>query len=586
MTSEQAILLAIIAVTLGLFIWGRIRQDMVALLALTACVIAGFIPGKEAFLGFGSPVVVTVAAVLVLSKGLQSSGAVDILAAKVLPKNKSIYVNMSALLLLGMLLSSFMNNVGAMALLMPVAIEMARSAGVHIGKFLMPLAFATIMGGMTTLIGTPPNLIVSDFREEVIGQGFEMFQFTPVGGLTALIGIAFLVVLGRRLVPSRPGSDDRGSDIRNYQATLSPKVNSPILKMSVGEFETKFEKSSAKINAIIRKDERIDAPDADEVFKLGDVLFVEASLGILNEGLLETGLFKAGTVSESQFGERRAYQTLVMPQSPLIHQTADMIGMKEKFSVNLLAIARGDAMISHPIEATQLQAGDVLLLQGNNEVVANFAHFGSCLMLSERAIDLPNKRAALMAAVFMIGAVLVAAFGILPTSVAFVLGAVLMTVTGIVPIRRVYNSIDWRVIVLLASMLPIAGAIGSSGTADLIAQSLLGSLAGGSALIALVLVLVLTMVMANLLSTAATAAVMCPIAIETARALDGNVDTFLMAIAVGSSCAFMTPIGHQNNTLILGPGGFKFSDYWRLGLPLGILVLVVSLPLLLVFWPL
>ncbi len=587
MTSEQAILLAIVGVTLGLFMWGRIRQDLVALLALTACVIGGFIPGKEAFLGFGSPVVVTVAAVLILSHGLQTSGAVDILADKILPKNKGVIINMLALLILGVVLSSFMNNVGAMALLMPIAIQMAKSSGIPVGQFLMPLAFATIMGGMTTLIGTPPNLIVSDFREQAVGKSFEMFDFTPVGGITAALGILFLVFLARRLVPKRRAEGADMGDVQNYQTNLSPLPDSAILSMSVGEFEKKFEKSNAKVNAIIRGETRIDLPSPDETFKLGDIVFLEASLRIINQGLGDVGLVPAGDYHYSlNKPQARAYQAVILPQSPLIGKTADEVEMKSKFSIGLLAIARGDRQIPEPVVRAHLRAGDVLLMHGTREAAANFAHYGAILLLSERGVHFPNKRTALYAALIMIASVLVAAFGLLPTAVAFVLGAVMMSLTGIIPVRRLYDAIDWRVIVLLASMLPIAGAFQSTGTAELIADFLLNSLAGGRAVFALMIVLVFTMFMANLLSTAATAAMMCPVAVQSAAAVGANVDSFLMAVAVGASCAFVTPIGHQNNTLILGPGGFKFSDYWRLGLPLGLLVFLVSTPLLLFFWPL
>ena len=619
MTTPQSIIIFILLVTIGMFLWGRWRHDTIALAALLACVLGGVIDPAIAFNGFGHPAVVTVACVLVLSSGLQRSGAVDVLARFAMPKNSGLRVSMAALVGIGALLSGFMNNVGALALLMPVALQVANRFEIPPGRILMPLAFGTILGGMTTMIGTPPNLIVASFRAQQGGAGFTMFDFTPVGLAVALTGCVF-VLLAWRLVPARKQTDTEGFETGAYLTEARVTKESKIADKRLCDIENEFDDSGAQIVAFIRNDVKIHAPHGGRVIRQGDILVLEAevdSLGTLLSAL-DLELAESVTVDESakteqaqseqapsekvtasDDAEEKAQESkpkntedivlmelVVRPESTLQGRSATHIMLRSRYSLNLLAVSRDGSRSKSRIRNLRMQAGDLLLLQGTAESVYEFASDYGCVPLAKRELKIPDMKQALFAATIMLAAVAGAAFGLLPAPISFALGVLASMVFKTVPPRSVYSVIDWPVIVLLAALIPVAGAMESTGTAELIASLLMEYIAQGNAVVALSMVLIITMLLSDLMNNAATAAVMCPIAIGAALTLGVNVDSFLMAVAVGASCAFLTPIGHQNNTLILGPGGFKFSDYWRLGLPLEILVVAVALPLLMVFWPL
>jgi len=618
-TGNQILILLLLVATMALFIWGRWRHDIVALAALVACVALGLVPDTAAFAGFGHPAVITVACVLVLSYGMQSTGAVDVLARRALPGNAGPTLAIATLTGLGAFLSAFVNNVGAMALLMPVAIQLAARHGLTPGKVLMPLSFGTILGGMTTLIGTPPNLIVSGFRAEAGLESFAMFDFTPVGLAVAAAGILFVAVLGWRLVPTREPQGAAGFETGSYLTEARAEPDSAATGKSIHEVEELFGDADAQVVGMVRNEFRIMAPNAARVVQAGDILIIEAEPEALSSILSSTGLKleesvpaeqeeaaeaaparegKDEAVTADQAGEdghgrkerKPAEVTLqelvVMPTSTLIDRTASDVQIRTVFGLNLLAISRQGRRTVKRLRATRIRAGDVLLMQGAPDGISGFAAETGCVPLAQRSIRIPDRRKTLVATGTMALAIVGAAFGLLPAAVSFTAGVVALLVLRVVPARRVYETIDWPVIVLLGALIPVAQAMEATGAADLVAQTLLELVAQGNAVVALALVLVVSMTLSDFMNNAATAAVMCPIAISSADQLGASPDSFLMAVAIGASCAFLTPIGHQNNTLILGPGGFRFGDYWRLGLPMELLVVAVSLPLLLVVWPL
>jgi di/tricarboxylate transporter len=609
MTGDQWLISTLLLATVALFLWGRWRHDMVALAALLACVIAGLIEPQLAFSGFGHPAVITVACVLVLSRGLQSSGAVDALARRLLPAEAGPLVSLAAIVCLGALLSGFMNNVGAMALLMPVAIQMARRHDLPPGQVLMPLAFGTILGGMTTMIGTPPNLIVSGFRDESGSGSFGMFDFTPVGLAVAVAGTLFVVFLGRFLVPAREQRAARDFDTAAYvtEARVEPEGKADGMRLS--ELEAGLAEDGAQVIGLIRNGVRLMAPHPGRQLLADDVLVIEADIESLADLLSRLGLLLEATADENdEEGNGEAdtdadssadastgtsgiedigfSELAVLPASPLTGRSAADLQLAARYQINLLAVSREGASAQTRLRNMALRPGDLLLMQGPADAIAEFASDTGCVPLAERELRIPDAGKAWIAGLIMAGAVGGAAFGLLPAAVSFALGVLASMAFNTVPPRHVYTAIDWPVIVLLAALIPVADAMAATGTADLIASFLLASLAQGNAVVALGLVLVVTMFLSDLMNNAATAAVMCPIALGIAGALGVNADTFLMAVAIGASCAFLTPIGHQNNTLILGPGGFRFADFWRLGLPLELIVVAVSLPVLLLVWPL
>jgi len=631
-------ILAVLAVTVGMFLWGRWRHDMVAIGALLACVVTGLLPAREAFLGFGHPAVVSVACVLVLSRGLQLSGAVDVLARVALPKDAGTTLSLLALVGLGALLSGFMNNVGAMALLMPLAIQLARRLEIAPGQVLMPLAFGTILGGMTTLIGTPPNLIVSAFRAQNGGSGFSMFDFTPVGLAVAVAGVLFVALIGWRLVPVRKEAGLEGFETGAYLTEARVVAESKSIGKTLRELDPVLDGVGAQVVGLTRDKMRVIAPSPGRRLREGDILVLEAEAESLAKLLSELGLKleeavrppepdeadeadevaddgqavpdaqadpkptpKTGPDTEKAKSEEKKkdkdkddgasrdialMELAVRPGSMLEGRSATDIQLRSRYGLNLLAVSRHGTRTLKRLRLMPLKPGDLLLMQGPPEAINEFATDMGCVPLAPRSLQIPNVRKAWIASGIMVGSVGAAAFGLLPTAIAFALGVLASMALRTVPLRSVYDAIDWPVIVLLGALIPVAGVMGTTGTADLIARLLLDSVAQGSPVGALVLVLLVTMFLSDLINNAATAAVMCPIALGTANALGVSADAFLMAVAIGASCAFLTPIGHQNNTLILGPGGFRFGDYWRMGLLLEVIVVVISVPLLLWVWPL
>lgn len=640
MTTDQAILFAILAATVAAFAWGRWRHDIVALGALLATVLAGLLPGGSAFSGFGHPAVITVAGVLVLSKSLQTSGAVDALARRVLPTDAGPFVMIAGLTVTAAILSGFMNNVGALALLMPVALKAAGNLKIPPGRLLMPLAFGSILGGMTTMIGTPPNLIVSGYRREAFGEAFGMFDYTPVGAAVALTGVLFITLIGWRLVPKRQPAGIADFQSGSYVTEARVPEKAKAVGLSVDEAEGSASEGDFQIIGLIRSDLRLRAVRAQTRIEAGDILMLEAepdalpdvlsSLGLALEEKVEaeretkeeqeaekadklaeeaakasetapeeaTGALEKLTEPDDESDEEPDEEVtepsgdqdillaelVAPPNAAILGRSPMTLNVRARYHINILAISRNDSRTVGRIRSTQIQAGDVLLVEGPAESVGLFAADYGCLPLAERALHLPRKNESYWAGGIMLASVALAASGLVSAPVAFALGVLVTMVTGVLPLRSVYSAVDWPVIVLLACLLPVAGAMLTTGAAELIADLLVTQVAQGLPIVSLVLILVVTMTLSDIMNNAATVAVMAPIAHGAATTLGANPDAFLMAVAIGGSCAFLTPIGHQNNTLILGPGGFRFSDYWPLGLPLEIIVVAVSIPMLLLVW--
>lgn len=627
MTLDQTLILCILLVTIGLFLWGRWRHDMVATGAMLACVFTGLVNPSDAFAGFGHTAVVTVACVLVLSSALQSSGAVDALTTTLLPAKAGPMLSIAALTALAAFLSGFMNNVGALALLMPVAIQVASRLSLAPGQVLMPLAFGSILGGTTTLIGTPPNLIISGFRDSAGLGTFSMFDFTPVGVGVTVVGVVFIALLGWRLVPVREKAGIEGFETDAYMTEVRVPEDSTMAGKSLRELDAEFDELDAQIIGLVRNEVRMMAPSAARVVRANDILVIETDAERLADVLSRFGLVLEEAQSnqvddeeDPQADETAAGRNLaagktgkgpvedpvdqpeeepadrpeefvlqelaVLPTSDLVNRSASDLLLRTRYGINLLAVSRQGQRLTTRLRTLRLRAGDLLLLQGPPEALGGFAGAMGAVPLAQRNVRIPDKRNAVLSSVIMGLAVVAAASGWVSAAIAFAAGVLVSMVFRTVSLRSVYEQVDWPVIVLLAMLLPVAGAMQSTGAAGVVAGFLLDHLARGDAVIALVVVFMTTMILTDLMNNAATAAVLAPIALGAAQQLGVNPDTFLMAVAIGASCAFMTPIGHQNNTLILGPGGFRFGDYWRMGLPLDILVVATAVPLLLWVWPL
>ncbi|MBY0268566.1 MAG: SLC13 family permease [Burkholderiales bacterium] len=603
MTVQQILILTILLIAAAMFLWDRWRHDMVAMCALFACLVTGLVPAAEAFSGFGHPAVITVACILILSSGLKNSGAVDALTRFVVPAAAGPTLTITVLTALAAVLSSFMNNVGALALLMPVAIQVANKQSLPPGRVLMPVAFGAIFGGITTLIGTPPNLIVAGFRQQAGDGSFGMFDFAPVGLPVAVAGVLFMGLIGWRLVPARKPAGAEGFDTGAYLTEAVVPEGSATAGKTLREIDNAIDEIDAQVIGVVRSDVRVTAPSRGWVVRTGDILIIEAEAAALASTLstLALTLVEAKTPPKPEAetedtatappeknpaaDESMLAELAILPASLLVGRSASDVLLRTRYGINLLAVSRKGQRLTARLRSLRLDAGDLLLMQGSPESLNDFASSFGCVPLAERQLRIPDKRMALTASGIMAAAVIASVCGI-PAEIAFAVGVLASMIFRTVSPRAVYEAVDWPVIVLLAALMPVANAIETTGTADVIARVLLENIAGGNAIFALVALIAVTMLLSDLMNNAATAAVMCPIAIGAASQLGVSADPFLMAVALGASCAFLTPIGHQNNTLILGPGGFRFGDYWKLGLPLEILTLVAGVPLLLIVWPL
>lgn len=614
MTTPQILILAILLVAGAMFLWERWRHDMVAMCALFVCIVTGLVPVNEAFSGFGHPAVITVACILILSNGLKTSGAVDVIMRYAVPVGAGPTITILALTALCALLSSFMNNIGALALLMPVALQVAAKQSLPPGRVLMPVAFGAIFGGITTLIGTPPNLIVAGFRSQTGAPSFGMFDFSPVGLVVAVAGVLFMGLIGWRMVPARKPAGAEGFDTGAYLTEAYVPEGSSTAGKTLREIDKAIDEIDAQVIGVVRNDVRVTAPSRGWVVRTGDILIIESEAAAIPGALSALALklveahvppkpsVETGTAPDpAQTAEQKSAsaetekppatdeialsELAVLPGSLLVGRSASDVLLRTRYGINLLAVSRQGHRLTARLRVLRLAAGDVLLMQGSPEALSDFAANSGCVPLAQRELRIPDKRMAIIAGGIMAAAVVATVCGI-PAEIAFAAGVLASMVFRTVPPRTAYEAVDWPVIVLLAALMPVAGAIETTGAADVIARVLLENIAGGNAVYGLVALLVVTMLLSDLMNNAATAAVMCPIAIGTASQLGVSADPFLMAVALGASCAFLTPIGHQNNTLILGPGGFRFGDYWKLGLPLEILTLVVGVPLLLIVWPL
>jgi di/tricarboxylate transporter len=607
-TFDQGALIVIFAAALALFISERVRYDLVALAALLAAVLAGLVEPGAAFMGFANDAVVTVAAVLIMSQALARSGAVDTITAPLLRVATHPLALLTGLCVTGAVLSSFMNNIGALALLMPIAIAGARKGGYSAGLLLMPLSFATLLGGTMTLIGTPPNLLISEVSERLRGEPFTMFAFAPVGAALTGAGILFIVAIGWRLLPSGRGTTKSGTElfeIGHYVTEGRIPAKSKLVGQTIREFED-ANSDNAAVLGLVHGDTRL-RPSSSYVLQEGDVILLQAETQVLQDHIkggnielvaaaphepadlpsAEAAVPEPPKAADEGAPARRGLETaeaVVTPTSWVQGSTARSLRLRARYDTNLLAISRRGRPITTRLRDVPLFAGDVLLLEGPAGELAETIPKLGCLPLADRNLSVSPPRIVLPFAVF-VGAVALVISGVTSAAIAFVLGAAVMVALGFMPAREVYTSVEWPVVVLLAALIPVAGALETTGTAGLAADALLRVAGGLPPHAILALVLGATMAITPVLNNAATVLVMGPIAHGIAGNVGVDSAPFLMAVAIGASCDFLTPFGHQNNTLILGPGGYRFADFWKLGLPMDVIVLAVAVPLLPMVFP-
>ena len=591
MTTDQIILFTLLIIVFGLLIWGRFRYDIVAFGALVAAVILGVVPTDKAFEGFGHPATIIIALVLIVSKALSKSGAIELLTKYVVDGTRSLTAHIAIISGIGAALSAIMNNVGALALLMPVDLQAAEKSKRSPALTLMPLSFATILGGLVTLIGTPPNIIIASFREKSLGESFSMFDYAPVGLACAIVGVLFVATIGWRLIPVERGKHDTAKELfelDDYIAEVLVPESSKIIGKTVHDLDLQCEELEIAIIGLVRRGKRLEGFIRREEIQKADILVVEAAPKAIDNfvganKLQYIGADKHGGLVAS--GDVTLMEVVIPSGARIEGRSALSLQLLYRHGVTLLGVSRQGQRFHERVRKLNIEAGDILLLMGPSERLNEISDWIGGLPLAERGLQVINRSMAGLAVAIFGGAIALASFGVLYLPIALALACCLMVLLNIVPIRQVYDSVEWPVIVLLGSMIPIGVALESSGGTGLIAQGILTITDGASPALILAILMIVTMTLSDVLNNTATAVIAAPIALDMANRLNVSPDPFLMGVAVAASCAFLTPIGHKNNTLIMGPGGYKFGDYWRMGLPLEILVIAVSLPVILIVWP-
>jgi len=591
MTLQQVLSLALLGGLLALFVWDRFRFDVVALIALIAAVALGVVPAQKAFDGFGNSLLPLIASALIVSSAVGKSGAIEKLVAALRPLLQHYNTQIGTLTASVAALSALVKNIGALAIFLPVAMQVARRGKRPVGTFLMPMSFGSLVGGMMTLIGTSPNLIASSVRAEILGEPYRMFDFFPVGAGITLLGVAFLSV-GWRLLPIRRESQGGGETpfrIEDYITEALLPENSSLVGKSVAELE-KLSDGSVTVTAIIREGKRRYTPAGHWPLFAGDVLVLEADPQDM-QSLIHTAQLELVGQGEREEAEKDdadavVVEAVVMPESRMIGASSSTLQLRDRYGVNLLALSRGERRNMTRLGRMSFREGDVVALHGSEAHMPDALARLGCLPLAERNLQLGRPRKLVITLLVLLGCVALAATELTPPAIAFMGGAVILVVMGILSLREAYEAIDWPILVMLGALIPIGEAMRSTGTTALVAGWLSGAADALPIWAMLGLLLVITMLLTPLIHHAAAVLVMGPVAAAIAKHLGVNIDSFLMAVAVGASCDFLSPIGHQCNTLVMGPGGYRFGDYWRLGLPLSLLVVICGVPLILLAWPL
>jgi len=591
MTYEQITLFLLMGGVLILLVWGRWRYDLVAFGALSLGLLLNVIPKDAAFSGFGHPAVIIIALVLIISKALSQSGAIEMLSEKFIDSSRSLVSHIAAIGALGAVMSAFMNNVATLALLMPVDIQAAKRAKRSASKTLMPLSFATILGGMITLIGTPPNIVISQFRETALGEPYAMFDFAWVGLGAAVAGLTFIALIGWRLVPESSKDTNSSEDLRNlsdYTIEIGFNAESPAIGKTIAELEKLAEEHDTLIVGLVRKGKRLPGKALYEEIKKSDMLVIEASPKALENlsGELKLSYSKSAKHNGTLAGTLNITEATVPQDAQIDGLSANDARLLNRHGVMLLGISRQGKTIRDRVRKAPIKAGDVLLLMGEDQQLDNAIQWLGALPLEKRGLQVIQRDKAWLAISLFAIAIALSSVGAVYLPVALAMVVVLYGFLKVVTPSQMYDSVQWSVIVLIASLIPLGAALEASGGTQLIADSIIGFTQGWPVIAILALLMVVTMTLSDMLNNVATVLVAAPVAISLANELQVNPDAFLMGVAVAASCAFLSPIGHKNNTIIMGPGGYKFGDYWRVGLPLELLILAVSIPLIMVFWPL
>jgi len=584
---QQIIVLVILAGGLILFTKNQLRYDVTALILMAAIIVSGILSPEEAFANFGHPAIVVVACMFVMSEAFVRSGIIDAIVMRLSFLYQRPIIALGCLIVIVTILSAFINNAGALAIVIPIAVHLAQKSHTPITLFLLPLAFASHLGGFMTLIGTPRNIIISDFRLQSTGIPYQMFDFLSVGGLLAIIGMVFLIVISWRLIPLRKNPEDDVALLRQYTTEVSISATSPAATMTVSGFE-KATKHSLTIMAVYRDMSYI-PPQPELLLGLNDLLIIKGDIPKLTYYTEHLHLALSGKrAMESHIttsDDQASIEAIVPPYTKLVGQDWDSIPLRERFGINFIGICRPDSNLIAPLSSTRIWPNDVVLLQGRRASIEETIKELRLLPLATSDIAFGRNSRVFSTVGILIIAVTLATLNWFSLPVIFLITCLLLIVTDHISLRQAYESIDATVLILLAGMITLGAALEKSGAAASIATQMLSLSEVAGPIILLVTVLVVTGLFSDLMNSTAAVVTMAPIGILIANSLAVSIDPFLMAVAVGSSCAFLTPIGHESNAMVMQRGGYTFKDYFHVGLPLELLILASSIPCILYFWP-
>ena len=586
--SDQHILSIAIITLLGLFIWSKYRYDALAAGTLVILIILGVIPANQAFDGFAHPAVITVALVLIISQGLKNSGLTGLVGKLIGGRSFTKFQFLICLLLIAAVLSSFINNIGALAILLPITLNICQKMGWHPSRFLMPLAFACILGGMNTTIGTPPNIIISEYKSTISEAGFNFFDFSYVGLSITFLSIIFIAVIGNKLIRLRDDATSGSSliDLKGYLFEVEVNESSSAIGMTLSAFK-KEAGEDTEVLGIVNENGGVKKVKNNLRIKAGQILVIKTPPDDISSILNVFDFSIPKELHSFEDDDLEEIEAMITPGSRLIGRKYDFFLKLAYEELNLLGLWRKGAKYRTRLTRETFKAGDVLLLGirdlDEEDVTNKIKHLGLMPLMQRELQTIPSRSRLLKGIIFFLISIILVTFNILPTAAAF-----LLCVLGFARIRIIdsnfYRDIDWPIIIMLAAMIPIGTALQTTGLSDIISTSI-SNIAGDMSLFWLLFViLIITMATTDIINNAATAVIMAPISAGIGMQLGYEVEPFLMVVAVGASCAFLTPIGHQCNTVVMGPGNYKFTDYWRLGLPLDILIIGVSIPMILFVW--
>lgn len=587
MSTELTMLFTILFVLFGMLVWGKFRYDLVAFVALLVTVLAGIIKPGNAFEGFGHPAVVIIALVLIVSRGLMNSGGVELIAQLVIKPDRKLPAHISIMAVVGAALSAIINNVAALALLMSLDMDAARKAKRAVSITLMPLSFGTILGGMITLIGTPPNIVIAQYREDAFGAPFQMFDFAPVGLAVAIAGIAYVSLIGWRLLPSRPDAISLEGDAGLYVAEARVKADSTSIGLTVGEIYPLANDNDVTILGLVRRGKRLPGFSKNKEIRKGDFLVLEGDPKQI-EALM--GAADLDTVGAEKHGgllgrSLSLVEAIVPEDARIVGRTTEAMRLVGRHGVTLLGVSRQGKKFRDRVRRLPIKSGDMLLLIGPDENISTASNWLGVMPLENRRLEVLQRTKALLAIALFGAAIMLSVLSITSLAIALALCVVGYLALGIIGGRDFYELIEWKVIVLLACLIPVGTALQTTGGSQLIAELIVTQTSNLPPWGVLTIIMIITMTLSDFLNNVATALITAPIAVSVAQSIGVNPDPFLMGVAVAASCAFLTPIGHKNNTIIMGPGNYHFGDYWRMGLLLEVIVILVAVPTIILVWP-